>query len=68
MKLLGVDLETGGSFDADIIKDNFITEIGAVLWDTELGQPVKMLNELVFMGRYSINMCCGFAVHNYNYV
>lgn len=44
--LLGLDFETGGAFDAPA-SDNFITEVGAVAWDTDLGLPVKMLSRLV---------------------
>lgn len=46
MILLGIDLETGGSFDQPM-EANFITELGAVLYDTELKQPVSILNTLV---------------------
>lgn len=44
--LLGYDLETGASFDVDP-SENWITEIGAVLWDTETNTPVQMMNTLV---------------------
>ncbi|MDT8448173.1 MAG: exonuclease domain-containing protein [bacterium] len=43
MYLLGLDVETTG-LDSD--KDRII-EIGAVLWDWELGQPVQLLSELI---------------------
>ncbi len=43
MLILGVDVETTG-LDAE--KDE-ITEIGAVLWDTEARAPVQMLNCLI---------------------
>jgi len=44
--ILGYDLETGASFDTP--KDqNFITEIGAVLWDVDAGMPVKIYNTLI---------------------
>lgn len=46
MKLLGLDLETGAAFDEPVEK-NWITEFGAVMWDTDLGQPVKIYNSLV---------------------
>jgi DNA polymerase-3 subunit epsilon len=46
MKLLGIDTETGGSFELPI-QENFITELGAVLWDTELNASVKILAELI---------------------
>ena len=46
MLILGIDLETGGSFDAPL-EDNFITELGAVLWDTETNTPVQMINSLI---------------------
>ncbi len=49
MLLLGIDLETGGSFDAPK-EDNFITEIGAVLWDTNHG-PVKIFSEILNLGK-----------------
>lgn len=45
MLLLGLDLETGAAFDTPP-EDNFITEIGLVLWDTEFNQPVAMLSQL----------------------
>lgn len=44
--LLGLDFETGGAFDAPP-SENFITEIGAVLWDTDLNAPVKILSKLI---------------------
>ena len=50
MLLLGLDFETGGSFEKPL-EENFITEVGAVLWDTEIGQPVKMMNKLVYQGK-----------------
>jgi DNA polymerase-3 subunit epsilon len=50
MLLLGIDLETGGSFDAPL-EENFITEIGMVLWDTERDTPVQMLSELIYEQR-----------------
>lgn len=43
MLWLGLDFETTG-LDP---KECTVTEIGAVLWDTELGLPVKMLNVLL---------------------
>lgn len=43
MILLGVDLETGGSFN-DPLESNFITEIGAVLYDNG---PVEILSYLI---------------------
>lgn len=46
MLLLGIDLETGGAFNAPA-DTNFITEAGLVLWDTEFGQPVDMLSLLL---------------------
>jgi DNA polymerase-3 subunit epsilon len=50
MLLLGLDFETGGSFEKPL-EENFITEVGAVLWDTEAGCPVKMMNKLVYQGK-----------------
>lgn len=44
MLLLGVDVETTG---LDLEKDR-ITEIGAVLWDTNGGKPIKLMNELCY--------------------
>ena len=46
MLVLGFDLETGESFDVKP-EENFITELGAVLWDTEAGMPVQMMNTLI---------------------
>lgn len=46
MLLLGIDFETGGAFDAPF-EDNFITEVGAVAWDTDLDMPVKMYSKLI---------------------
>lgn len=46
MLLLGLDLETGGAFNAQP-ETNFITEIGLVLWDTEFSQPVDFLSLLL---------------------
>lgn len=46
MLLLGLDLETGGAFNAPP-ETNFITEIGLVLWDTEFSQPVDFLSQLL---------------------
>lgn len=43
MLILGIDLETTG-LDP---KNDRITEVGAVLWDTDLNSPVKFFNELV---------------------
>lgn len=43
MLLLGLDFETTG---LDFAKDRII-EVGAVLWDTTRGVPVRMLSELV---------------------
>lgn len=48
MIILGVDLETGNSFSDEDVSQNWITELGAVLWDTELGMPVAMMNKLIF--------------------
>lgn len=46
MLLLGLDLETGGAFNAPM-DTNFITEIGLVLWDTDFAQPVDFLSLLI---------------------
>ena len=46
MLLLGLDLETGGAFNASP-ETNFITEIGLVLWDAEFSQPVDFLSQLL---------------------
>lgn len=46
MILLGIDLETGGEFNSSN-EENFITEIGAVLWDTKYNAPVAMQNILI---------------------
>jgi DNA polymerase III subunit epsilon len=50
MLLFGLDFETGGSFEKPL-EENFITEVGAVLWDTEAGCPVRMMNRLVYQGK-----------------
>lgn len=47
MLLLGIDLEVGGAF-ALPHKDQFLTEVGAVLWCTERNMPVKILSELIY--------------------
>lgn len=47
MKVLGVDFETTG---LDPAKDRII-EIGAVLYDTDCGQPVKFMSEFVYEKR-----------------
>ena len=46
MKLLGIDTETGGAFERPQ-SENFVTELGAVLWDTELKAAAKILAELI---------------------
>ena len=46
MLLLGLDLETGGEFNASNDR-NFIIEIGMVMWDTEFGQPVEIYSVLI---------------------
>lgn len=47
MIIAGIDLETGGAANCKP-KDNFITEIGIALYDTDLGKtPVKIFNTLV---------------------
>jgi DNA polymerase-3 subunit epsilon len=52
MLLLGLDFETGGSFDKPLT-ENWITEVGACLWDTEVQQPVRMMNVLVWQEKES---------------
>ena len=47
--VLAYDLETGGSFDLPP-EENFITEVGAVLWDIDAKMPVKIYNTLVGIG------------------
>ena len=49
MLLLGLDLETGGSFDAPL-EENFITEVGLVLFCTEKKTVVKILSEFIDAG------------------
>lgn len=44
--IAGLDFESGGSFDRPLT-ENFITEIGCVLWDCDVNQPVRMMNVLV---------------------
>jgi len=44
--VLGFDLETGAPFDVTPEK-NWITELGAVLWDMTTKTPVKIYNTLV---------------------
>jgi len=46
MLILGVDIETGASFDKGV-SENFITEIGAAVFDTNYNQPVKMFSTIV---------------------
>lgn len=43
MLLLGLDTETN-HYDPSIAK---VTELGAVLWDTDLGQPLELQSDLV---------------------
>lgn len=50
MKLLGIDTETGGAFELPL-EENFVTELGAVLWDTDLKSAVKILAELIDFGK-----------------
>ncbi len=49
MILLGLDLETGAEFEKDI-EDNFITEVGLVLWDTDHG-PVSIYSQILDQGK-----------------
>jgi DNA polymerase-3 subunit epsilon len=46
MKLLGLDIETGGDFNKPL-SENFIIEIGCVLWDTYFNTPVEIYNSLI---------------------
>lgn len=46
MIVLGIDIETGASFDAPI-EENFITELGAVLWDTDSKKALDIFSTLV---------------------
>jgi DNA polymerase-3 subunit epsilon len=48
--ILGLDFESGGSFDKPL-EENFITEVGAVLWSVEKKTPVRMMNVLVNQDR-----------------
>lgn len=50
MKILGIDIETGSSFDRPK-EETVITEIGAVLWDTDLNCPVAMESFFVDEGK-----------------
>jgi DNA polymerase III subunit epsilon len=72
VKILGLDYETGGP-DAGDFENNFITEVGAVLWDTDFGGPVKLYSSLVnhnkpidpFIQKYtgiSTEMCKAYGV------
>lgn len=44
MRVLGLDFETTG-FDT---ANDRITEIGFVIWETDTGTPLRLMNELVF--------------------
>lgn len=57
MLLLGLDLETGGAFSTPH-SENFITEIGAVLWDTDLKRPVKMFSFFLDLQGKKISQDC----------
>lgn len=46
MLLLGIDLESGDNFQVPP-KDQFITELGMVLWDTDTRQPVEFFNRIL---------------------
>jgi len=48
MKLLGIDFETTG-LEIDTLR---VIEVGACLWDTDLGAPVAMMNHLVYEEGY----------------
>jgi DNA polymerase-3 subunit epsilon len=45
--ILGVDLETTGLEN----KTDVVTEIGAVLWDTQKNEPIKFFNKLIKIDR-----------------
>ncbi len=47
MKLLGIDIETGNSFDEKERGPIMPTEVGAVLWDTDYNAPVQVYSSLV---------------------
>lgn len=49
MKVLGIDIETGSKFTTPKDK-TLVTEIGAVLWDTDSNLPVAMENFFVNEG------------------
>ena len=46
MKILGIDIETGSSFDTPK-EETTVTEIGLVLWETEKNTPLEIVNILV---------------------
>lgn len=45
--VLGIDLETTGLDN----KNDVVTEIGAVLWDTQKNEPIKFFNKLIKIDR-----------------
>jgi DNA polymerase-3 subunit epsilon len=50
MKILGIDFETTGLNIPTI----GVTEIGLVVWDTELGAPIKLFGSVVDPGSYAV--------------
>ena len=51
MLLLGIDIETSG---LDFVND-YITEVGAVIWDTDANGPKMIYNELIFKANPSLS-------------
>lgn len=51
MLVLGIDVETTG---LDVSKD-VVTEVAAVMWDTDLKIPVKILSEIIDIGEKEVS-------------